>query len=164
MWPKAFAQFVELAPHISRLLPMADRFLQSKTATEDVGRRTMEAASAGLQAELGRIAAAQGGIAKQISAVSDGVAALGGEARAVKTVLGSLESRLGGAEARAAGAETRAAGVEAHFTTLEDRLGVIDAHLQRVGERVRLGPVVLLLVLSNLILLAALVALLVRGR
>ena len=32
MWPKLFAQLIELLPHISRLVPMADAFFAGKTA------------------------------------------------------------------------------------------------------------------------------------
>ena len=34
MWPKVFAQLVELLPHVHRLIPVADRFLASKTSNE----------------------------------------------------------------------------------------------------------------------------------
>ncbi len=30
MWPKVIAQLFELLPHVSRLVPMADRFFSSK--------------------------------------------------------------------------------------------------------------------------------------
>ena len=157
MWPKAFSQFIELAPHISRLLPLADRFLQSKTAAEDSGRRALDSMSAGLQAELGRIAAAQAGLAKQISTLSDGFTAASNETHATRKALEAMEARAALAAAGAAAVDTRLAAVE-------NRLGGVDAHLQRMTERVRLSPVVLLLVLTNLILLAALIAVLVRGR
>ncbi len=162
MWPKAFAQLIELAPHVSRLLPLADRFLQSKTATEESGRRALDvvsaqAMSAGLQADMARIAAAQGGLSKQIQQLQDSVAAAGSDTRAARTAMEAMEASL-------AAAGTRAAAVDTRFSAMEGRLGNIDTHLQRMSERVRLGPVVLLLVLTNLILLAAVIALLVRGR
>lgn len=161
MWPKAFAQLIELAPHISRLVPLADRFLQSKTGPEDTGRQTAEAFSArlqaGLEAELGRIAAAQGGLAKQIGSLSESVAAVGSDTRATGTALKSLQASF-------AAAETQGAALKTQLTSMESRLSAIDVHMQRTSERVRLGPVVLLLVLTNLILLAAAMALLVRGR
>lgn len=157
MWPKAFSQFIELAPHISRLLPLADRFLQNKTGSEDAGRRALNSVSAELQTELGQIAAAQTGLAKQISTLSDHVATAGNDSHLVRAALEALESRAAMAEAGAASLDTR-------LTIIESRLGGVDAHLQRVAERVRLSPVVLLLVLTNLLLLAALIAVLLRGR
>ena len=44
MWPKALAQLIELAPHAARLLPMADKFFQSKTAGEEANRKAMPGA------------------------------------------------------------------------------------------------------------------------
>ena len=41
MWPKALAQLIELAPHIARLLPTADRFLQSKVAGDEATRAAL---------------------------------------------------------------------------------------------------------------------------
>lgn len=149
MWPKAFAQFVELAPHISRLLPLADRFLQSKTVTEPV--------STAAPAELQEIFAAQGLLAKQITSLSESIAVAGSEAHATRTSIESMDTKLSLAASLAGNFDTR-------LTAVEDRLGVIDTNLQRVTERVRFGPVVLLLVLTNLMLLAVLVAVLVRGR
>ena len=162
MWPKAFAQLVELAPHVSRLLPLADRFLQSKTATEDSGRRALEVVSAEtmpaqLRAELAGMVAAQGALAKQIQLLQDSVAAAGSDTSFTRTAIEALQASAVAAGTQAAAAETR-------LSSMEGRLGVIDTHLQRISERVRLGPVALLLVLTNLILLAAVVALLVRGR
>ena len=70
MWPKAFAQFVELAPHISRLLPMADRFFQSKTAgDDDAHRKVVEAvqtATDGLRGDFGEVTAAHTALSKQV--------------------------------------------------------------------------------------------------
>lgn len=162
MWPKAFSQLVELAPHVSRLLPLADRFLQSKTATEDPGRRSLdivsaEAMSARLQAELRRIVAAQDTLAKQIQLLQEGVAAVGSDTLKTKTAIEVLQTG-------ASVAETRTATLETRFSAVEGRLGGMETLLQRISERVRLGPVALLLVLTNLILLAAVIALSVRGR
>ncbi len=162
MWPKAFAQLIELAPHVSRLLPLADRFLQSKTATEDSGRRALDVLSvetmpAELQAELAGIVAAQGALARQIQLLQDSVTAAGSDTRSTRTAIEALE-------ASAVAAGTRAVALDTRLSAMDGRLGGIDTQLQRISERVRLGPVVLLLVLTNLILLATAIALLVRGR
>ena len=73
MWPKAFAQFVELAPHISRLLPMADRFFQSKSTAEDGNRQAIEALGLRLQGEVDRVVQAQAEVGRQMDALSERV-------------------------------------------------------------------------------------------
>lgn len=157
MWPKAFSQFIELAPHISRLLPLADRFLQSKTAAEDPGRRALETASATLKEDLGNVSAAQDGISRQITMVNESVVSCTNDIHSMTTAMEALATRFEASEGRDASSAAR-------LSAIETRLSGIDTHLQRMGERVRLGPVVLLMVLTNLILLAAVIALLVRGR
>ncbi len=153
MWPKAFAQLIELAPHISRLLPMADRFFQSKNAADESGRRATEAAveelRSGLHADMGQIAAAQAGLSQQIGALGEGMAAVSTAARDARTAAEAVGTRCGEMETRLGG--------------VESRLGGIEARLDRMTDRVRLSPVVSLLVLTNLILLASLLALLLRG-
>ncbi len=42
MWPKAFSQLVELAPHITRLLPLADRYFKDKSSSDEATRKTLE--------------------------------------------------------------------------------------------------------------------------
>ena len=50
MWPKALLQLLELVPHFSRLLPMADKFLQSKATLDDATLKTI----GDLRGELGQ--------------------------------------------------------------------------------------------------------------
>jgi hypothetical protein len=49
MWPKVIAQLFELLPHISRLLPMADKFLSSKAAAEKANEAALAAMAEGVQ-------------------------------------------------------------------------------------------------------------------
>ncbi len=71
MWPKAFAQLVELAPHISRLLPMADRFLQTKNLPDEGSRKALEAVAEGWRGDLRQIATAHAGLQAQIAECND---------------------------------------------------------------------------------------------
>ena len=41
MWPKALAQLIELAPYIARMLPTADRYLQSRAASDEATREAL---------------------------------------------------------------------------------------------------------------------------
>ena len=52
MWPKALSQLVELAPHVTRLLPLADRYFKDKTTGDDATRETLDAHHASLGSKL----------------------------------------------------------------------------------------------------------------
>ena len=54
MWPKLLAQLFELLPHVSRLIPMADRFFASRAATDRATEAAMAAMAEGVRGDLGR--------------------------------------------------------------------------------------------------------------
>ncbi len=135
MWPKAFAQLIELAPHISRLLPMADRFFQSKTATDDSTRKAMDAMAEGLRGDLGQVTAAHAGLYKQIIDVREQIAGLGDQLTQT------------GADARAAkaAAEDLTEALQARLTRIEAR--------QRTANTLLATTLVLLLAVLVLVIL-----------
>jgi hypothetical protein len=73
MWPKALAQLLELAPHVTRLVPVADRYLQSKAESRDASWRAIEQMADGLRGDLGQIAEGMGGNLRQIAATQAGI-------------------------------------------------------------------------------------------
>ena len=62
MWPKVIAQLVELLPHLSRLVPMADKFLSSKANSEKANEAAMVAMAEGVRGDLGQVLALHKGI------------------------------------------------------------------------------------------------------
>lgn len=56
MWPKALAQLVELAPHITRLAPLADRFLKDKAAGDEATRQVLDGQRTALEAQRASVA------------------------------------------------------------------------------------------------------------
>lgn len=100
MWPKAFAQLVELAPHISRLLPMADRFFQNKSAAEDANRKAIETMGDRLRSDLHEINLAQTGLSDQLADLSRKVSTSTTDAQAFKTSADALDRRLTHIETR----------------------------------------------------------------
>jgi hypothetical protein len=66
MWPKVIAQLFELLPHISRLLPMADKFLSSKAAAEKANEAAMAAMAEGVRGDLGQVTRAHAGLYRQL--------------------------------------------------------------------------------------------------
>jgi len=102
MWPKAIAQLIELAPHVTRLVPLADRFFQSKSSSEDASRKAMEAMAEGLRGDLGQVSAAHSGLYRQLHEQSETLVALSHEVRAVKIASEATELRVGKLQRRLA--------------------------------------------------------------
>lgn len=94
MWPKALAQLIELAPHITRMLPMADRFFQSKTADADASRTAMEQMAEGLRGDLGQVTASHAGLYRQLNDHSEKLSGIAADAHATKLSMDSLEARI----------------------------------------------------------------------
>ncbi len=94
MWPKALAQLIELSPHLIRLVPMADRFLQSKSATDDANRQALEAMAEGLKGDLGQVTASHAGLYRQLNDQSEKLAQLSLELHATKSAAQSTEMRV----------------------------------------------------------------------
>lgn len=94
MWPKALAQLIELAPHITRLIPMADRFFQSKTAGEEASRNAMEQMAQGLRGDLGQVTAAHAGLYQQLNQQGDKLATIAADVQAGRVSLDSLEAQI----------------------------------------------------------------------
>jgi hypothetical protein len=70
MWPKVIAQLFELLPHVSRLLPMADKFLSSKAASEKATEAAMTAMAEGVRGDLGQVTKAHAGLYRQLQELS----------------------------------------------------------------------------------------------
>ena len=93
MWPKAISSLIELAPHITRLVPMADRFFNSKSAEADASRTAMEQMVQGLRGDLGQVTASHAGLYRQLNDQSVALSAVASDVRAVKLAADSLEAR-----------------------------------------------------------------------
>jgi len=94
MWPKAIAQLIELAPHVSRLLPMADRFLNAKTADAEASRSAMQQMAEGLRGDLGQVTASHAGLYRQLNEQSGKLSELSSDVSTVKRSVESLDPRL----------------------------------------------------------------------
>ena len=66
MWPKLIAQLFELLPHITRLVPMADKFFASKSANDKANQAALIAMSEGVRGDLGQITQAHSGLYRQL--------------------------------------------------------------------------------------------------
>ena len=100
MWPKAIAQLLELLPHAARLLPVADKFFQSKAATDDSARRAMDAMADGLRGDLGQVTASHAGLYRQLNDQSDKLLAISSEVSAARAAAEVTEARITRLEGR----------------------------------------------------------------
>jgi hypothetical protein len=96
MWPKVIAQLFELLPHISRLLPMADKYFNQKAAAEKANEAAMVAMAEGVRGDLGQVTKAHVGLYRQLQEQS---AQITGVSEEVKTTRLSVEQQANRVEA-----------------------------------------------------------------
>ena len=94
MWPKAISSLIELAPHITRLVPLADRFFQSKSADAEASRTAMEQMAAGLRGDLGQVTASHAGLYRQLNDQSEKLSTIAADVHASRLTTDALEARL----------------------------------------------------------------------
>ena len=97
MWPKILAQLipqlVDLLPHVKRVVPMADKFLSSKAASD----AAIAAMAAGVRTDLGEVANANAGLSRQMNDLGAQIATVGEtaeQARTSATALGDSVATL----------------------------------------------------------------------
>ena len=100
MWPKALAQLIELAPHIARLLPTADRYLQARTAGDEATRAALAKIGDEVRADVSRVTASHEGIYRQLNEQGERFAQLTEQMTAVRTAAESAEERVAALEQR----------------------------------------------------------------
>ena len=98
MWPKALAQLLELLPHISRLLPLADRLLTSKAAAEKANEAALAAMAEGVRGDLGQVTKAHAGLYRQLQDQSAQIAEVGEETRRTRLAVEQQEQKLNALE------------------------------------------------------------------
>jgi hypothetical protein len=94
MWPKVIAQLFELLPHITRLVPMADRYLSSKTASEKATEAAMAAMAEGVRGDLGQVTKAHAGLYRQLQEQSAQITQVGEDVKAARLVVEQHEARM----------------------------------------------------------------------
>jgi hypothetical protein len=102
MWPKVIAQLFELLPHIARLLPMADKYLTSKTAAEKANEAAMTAMAEGVRGDLGQVTKAHLGLYRQLQDQSAQITKVGEEVTEARLSTEQQASRIEGLELKLA--------------------------------------------------------------
>jgi hypothetical protein len=88
MWPRVLAQLFELLPHITRLVPMADRYFSTKTASEKATEAAMVAMAEGVRGDLGQVTKAHAGLYQHLQEQSVQLAEVSSE---VKRIVPAVE-------------------------------------------------------------------------
>jgi len=102
MWPKVIAQLFELLPHISRLLPMADKYFNSKAAAEKANEAAMAAMAEGVRGDLGQVTKAHVGLYRQLQEQSAQLTGVSEQVTATRTVIGQQADRVESLELKVA--------------------------------------------------------------
>jgi chromosome segregation ATPase len=106
MWPKAIAQLVELAPHVGRLVPLADRFFQNKSSAEDDNRKLLQSISEGLRTDLGQVTASHAGIYRQLNDQNQRLSVVAAEIEGARSAVEAVGARITKLEQRMSGNTT----------------------------------------------------------
>ena len=94
MWPKVIAQLVELLPHVSRLLPMADKFLSSKAAAEKANESALAAMAEGVRGDLGQVTQAHAGLYRQLQDQSAQIAEVGEDSKRTRLFIEQQQQKI----------------------------------------------------------------------
>jgi len=97
MWPKVMAQLFELLPHITRLVPMADKYFSTKTASEKATEAAMAAMAEGVRGDLGQVTKAHAGLYQKLQEQSSQLDEVAAEVKRVATAadrITALESQV----------------------------------------------------------------------
>jgi len=99
MWPKLIAQLFELLPHITRLVPMADRYFSTRTASEKATEAAMVAMAEGVRGDLGQVSKAHAGLYRQLQEQSAQISLLSEDLKRARLAVEQHDHRLGAMEA-----------------------------------------------------------------
>lgn len=103
MWPRVLMQLVELLPHATRLIPIAERYFASKNTNEQANVAALAALSEDVQADLGQVAKAHAGLYRQLQEQNTQIAGVGDDVRQIRSSLEQADRRIKTLEERIGG-------------------------------------------------------------
>jgi chromosome segregation ATPase len=95
MWPKIL---FELLPHLTRLVPMADKYLSTRTASERAQEAALAALGAEVRGELGQLGEVHTGLQRQLQDQGAQLSELAVEVTRARMGVESMEARVAGLE------------------------------------------------------------------
>jgi hypothetical protein len=98
MWPKIL---LELLPHFTRVLPLADRYFSNRGDQDKAHAAALSSLSEEVRGGLGRVDEVQAGLQDALQAQSAQIAEVGVEATRARLAVESIEQRMAKLERRA---------------------------------------------------------------
>jgi len=98
MWPKLIAQLLELLPHVSRLVPVADKYFSSKSVSERAQEAAIAAVAENLRAGVDGLGGTQAALQEQLKVQAGELALLRENLKAIQIGLAVQENRLAAIE------------------------------------------------------------------
>ncbi len=89
MWPK---MLIELLPHLSRLVPMWDKFLSSKAASDKAAEAAMKALAEEVRSDLGQVTAAHAALYRHLQDQGAQITALAEDLRLARLAAEQAEA------------------------------------------------------------------------
>jgi hypothetical protein len=94
MWPKVLMQLFELLPHVTRLVPVADRYFSAKAANESANEAAFAAMAEGVRGDLGQVTAAHAGLYRKLQDQGNQIADLTEDVRIARASAEESERRV----------------------------------------------------------------------
>ena len=85
---------MELLPHVTRLVPAADKFLAGRSASEKAQQEALAALADNVRAQLSGVNDEQAGLRRQLQEQSDQVAQVGVEVTRARIAIETVETRI----------------------------------------------------------------------
>ena len=102
MCPKLLMQLFELMPHVTRLVPIADKYFAQRSATEKANEAAFTAMAEGVRGDLGQVAKAHAGLYRQLQEQSAQLVDLSEDARKTRVSIEQQSHRVEALEAKLA--------------------------------------------------------------
>ncbi|HEX9202163.1 MAG TPA: hypothetical protein VF865_21575 [Acidobacteriaceae bacterium] len=99
MWPK---MLLELLPHFVRLMPVADKWFNTRSASDKAQEAALAALAVDLRGQIGQVTETQDGIGRQLQAQNQQVAELAVDVTRARIAAESAEVRIASLEKTAA--------------------------------------------------------------
>lgn len=100
MWPRVLRQLIELLPHVSRLVPIAERYFSSKAGADRTNELALAALAEGMQADLGQVTKSHAGLYRQLQEQGAQITGIGDEVRSVRSALDASDRKIAALEHR----------------------------------------------------------------
>jgi chromosome segregation ATPase len=106
MWPKLL---FDLLPHFARLMPVADKYLSTRSASEKAQEAALAALGESVRSEMGRAGEANAGVLRQMQDQNARLSELAVDVARTRMAVESMEARLSQMEQSVERMEARSA-------------------------------------------------------